>query len=293
MGFYDANCAITSICLGAGEAVLVPLRRVGPERYRPIGLPMTGEYDRLGAIDLAEPPTPSMDLFAAYLAGLDEHRLRLRDDSAPMEPTVVGVVASLERNTTVWLGDLREQGWESMMSLDGDPLVFALISRHVWEGIVADAAPDGAAGELLTEIAGEDPVLGDIYGRHVDQVAREVRELAAVDRFLAGRGLPWRTHVEGDVDFGAQQSLEDFQWWLRWAYEHHGADPVLRVGLDAHAADVAAWLREYEEAEREGTEAAAAVPSPEAVLARLTALKIETATVIEAPDPGHDPGGHD
>ncbi len=287
MGFYDVNCAITSICLGPGEAVLVPLRKLGPETsYRPIGLPMKGQYDRLGAIDLDEPPTPNMALLATYFSGLDEQRLQLREDSAPMDPTIDGVVASLERNTTVWLGDLRERGWASMMSLDGDPLVFALIAPQVWDAIVAAEPPDGAPGELLAELAGMEPALGEIYGAHADQVAREMRELVAVDRFLAARGLPWKTHVEGEVDFGAQQSLEDLEWWLRWAFEHHGDDPVLRVGLDAHAADIARWWREYEEAaqqERERAQAASAEPSLEDMLARLNAMKIESATVAEAP----------
>lgn len=279
MGFYDVNCAITSICLGPGAAVLVPLRKLGPEQYRPIGLPMKGEYDRLGAIDLDEPPTLNMALFAEYFSGLDEQRLQLRADSDPMDPTISGVVASLERNTTVWLGDLRAQGWESMMSLDGDPLVFALISPQVWDAIAAAAPPAGAAGELLAELAVREPVLREIYGAHVDQVADEVRELVAVDRFLTARGLPWKTHVDGEVDFGAQQSLEDLEWWLRWALEHHGGDPVLRVGLDAHAADVERWRREYEEEQQE--QAQAEGPSMEEMLAELTAMKIEAATVVE------------
>lgn len=289
MGFYDVNCAITSICLGPGEAVLVPLRRLGPERHRAIGLPLKGQYNRLGAIDLDE-LTPAMELLVEFFTGLDDHRLELRDDdAAPLSSDVGSVVGWLERNTTVWSGYLMEEGGPPMVSLDGDPLVFALVSTDVWDAIVAAGPPDLSStppSALLAELAGDDPVLVEIYGADVDRVAVEIRELAAVDRFLRARALPWKTHVEGEVDFGAQQSADDLQWWLQWAYGRHGADPVLRAGLDAHALDVERMRREEDEWGREEAEqrqAESTSPSLAELAAQLEATVIETAIGIEPP----------
>lgn len=291
MGFYDVNCALTGIGLGYSEAVLVPLRGHDNATYRPMAIPLRGQYDRLGAIDLED--TANTELIAAYLAALPATRLVVRNPHGPAYPSdtigagIEGAIADLERNTTVWLGDLRERGEDSMVELDGEPLVFTLISPQVWDAIITASADELAgvpAEQLLAELAGPIPVLKELYAAHthVDQIATGLRELTAVDRFLKDRQLPWSTHVEGDFDFGMQQGVEELQWWLAWAYEHRGADPVLRAALDAHAADVERLRREDEDEQQQwaATETASS-PSAAEMLARLDAMTVEKAIALD------------
>ncbi|SDR20661.1 hypothetical protein SAMN04489765_3831 [Tsukamurella pulmonis] len=243
MGTFDVNCAITSVCLGYSEAVWVPLRWLGPQGCRPLGLAMKGRYDGYGGINSMVDSANTAPL-VAFFNGLDSERLSLEDQFYRYrQDTIAEVCAPIAENTALWFawraenGDSDDSG--SMASLDGVPLVHALIARDIWDAIVAadvDGVSSIPAATLLAELA--DPVLDEIYSVHVSDVEQDLRELVAVDRFLRGRGLPWKTHTEGDVDYANQQSASDLEHWLNWAYQRYGDDPVLRSGIDAHAVDV-------------------------------------------------------
>ncbi|CAM3752492.1 MULTISPECIES: hypothetical protein [Tsukamurella] len=251
MGIFDATCGLTGIGLRDSDAVLVPLRRRHDATYLPFALPMYGKHDRAGAISFE--PDRNTDLLFSYFRDLADGRITVDRHYAALGVTTEsldGIMELLERNTSVWLR-FRESDPKAppVIAVDGDPLVFVLVARTVWQAIV-DAA-ESAMGSLDGEfdsVFGPDPIATGIYGCSLNELADRVREIAAVHRFMAAHGMAWRPHSEGFAaqGFGWQQWSDDLEHLLQSARQRFEGDPIIEAGLDAHAADIERVREEYE-----------------------------------------------
>ena len=67
-----------------------------------------------------------------------------------------GLIGLVERNTIMWR--YWGEGAEPLVSIDGDPVVFALLARSIWDAIVESATePPGSVASLLETAFGGTP----------------------------------------------------------------------------------------------------------------------------------------
>ena len=159
MGFFECTCMLTRVSL-IGDATCV-LLRLCDDGFAPITLPLTGEYNRLGAIDgVAENPNSQLivDFFAEHLrtgrfVAVDETTVNETVWPAPSpeyRSVIDGLVGLVERNTTVW--HVLQMGTAPMVAFDGDPIVLSLISQPVWDAIVAGSTTPGGLSVGLSRV---------------------------------------------------------------------------------------------------------------------------------------------
>ncbi len=258
MGCFDVCCAITGVSLAYGDATLVMLRRAPGGAYRPVALPVTGSYDSYGAIGADTDEANGVMITAFFVAETGSPRLfisdRLEWPPKRWEPTINDVI---ERNTTEWVGNAsyhgdhgREPQGAADVTYDGDPIVYTLIARAVWEAITADRAELDNPAETFNQVFGGHAFPAGIYGAGLADVAAQLSELAMVDSFLTGRNLRWVTHTEGIARQGWIEPYhddEDTAQWLHRARTEFADSPAVLAGLDRYHAEQQAWLKSLDE----------------------------------------------
>ncbi|TWS20484.1 hypothetical protein FK529_03830 [Tsukamurella asaccharolytica] len=252
MGMYDVNCAITGVSLTYTEAAMVVLSREPGGVYRPAALPIVGDYDYYGGITPDD--SRNTELIAAGIAQATKSGRYWTDDGWPSggwDPSIHDVISNLVRNMSDWLGlyEEAEPASDSGTTFDGVPLVFALIARPVWDAIVDDGQGAIDLDRAFIEVFGDGALPRALYGCGGGAPSSELKALAAVDRFLATRGMRWQSHADGLAaeGFGRQHSDEEILAWLGRARTEFEDDPVLFAGLGAYEADLTASIAELEE----------------------------------------------
>ncbi|VDR37833.1 Uncharacterised protein [Tsukamurella paurometabola] len=250
---YDVNCAITGVSLTYTEAAMVVLSRKPGGVYRPAALPMVGDYDYYGGIT-PEDSSRNTELIAAGIAQATKSGRYWTDDGWPSggwDPSIHEVISNLVRNMCEWLGLYagEEPPSDSGTTFDGVPLVFALIARPVWDAIVADREGEIDVAGAFGAVFGDEPLPRALYGCGGGAPSSELTALAAVDRFLATRGMRWQSHADGLAGdgFGGQHSHEEMLAWLDRARTEFADDPVLAAGLDAYETVLTASIAELDE----------------------------------------------
>ncbi len=236
VGFYDCRCLVTGVSLKGADAAAVLLQKA--KAYRPIALAMKGNYDRLGTIDMIDTDANTRLVQNYFLAKLqsgefvvDEDYCRVRD-RYPIKD-VEQLLWCFERNTN---------DNPKTALLNGEPVVTALVCRAVWGAIARDAAAGGTATELFAELFDGVPVAEEIYRGKLSEVARHLRELAAVSHFLKRRKTAW-TPTESD----GQHYTEETREYLAAARKTFRGSAVVLAGLKDYEREIADLLEEEEE----------------------------------------------
>jgi hypothetical protein len=188
MGFYDCRCMATGVSLKGSDAALVLLQRAS-RGYRPIALAIKGSYNRFGSIDGIKE-----DANAALVLKYFRERLRAGDlaiHEAYWREWENNKVRDVEQLLSGFERNLNDRDDAAVMN--GQPVVFALISQTVWDTLTRSGPQVGGSpttwfGELFDGVR----VAEEIYRRSLTKVSQPLRELAAVARFLADRGLRWK-----------------------------------------------------------------------------------------------------
>jgi hypothetical protein len=234
MGFYDYRCMATGVSLKGSDAALVLLDEVDG-RHVPIALAITGCYNRLGAIDMINEDANTDLVLAWFLdrmkAGalvIDESELRGEGSESIDIEALLGLI---ERNVTMG---------EDTFVLDGRRLGYALIALPIWEAIVrTSSASEETSEQLFERLFGGRAIPAAIYKDNLGQVADGLRELAAVDDFLGGAGLPWRPPEDPE-----QHYTDDMREHLEGARQVWAHCPALLGGIDAYAQQVGDLLED-------------------------------------------------
>src|SRR5262245_23138792 len=134
MGFYDCRCLLTGVSLKGARVALVLLQPAGDE-YEPISLAIEGSYNRLGSIDNIVDNSHGQlvvgyfqQAIAADEVVCDEEYLRSHG-CWPLAK-LGDLLQACERN----IND------ELCVQLNGQPVVFALISAVVFRTFTTDLA---------------------------------------------------------------------------------------------------------------------------------------------------------
>jgi hypothetical protein len=234
MGFYDQRCMVTGVSLKGTDAALVLLGQTGVAHY-PIALAIKGTYDRLGCIDNIEEDANTALVLAFFQARHRAGELTADLGSANVEDIdgIENLLKVFERNVTMG---------EDAGLLHGRRILYALVCRVVWDALAkAGPAEKGATSALFERLFADVPIAHEIYRGGLTKVARHLRELAAVNHFLAGRGLAWRAPEPESAEQHYDEEMRQFLAEARGTF--HGAPVVLRA-LDDYEGEVADLLEE-------------------------------------------------
>jgi hypothetical protein len=226
MGMYDYRCMITGVSLKGADTVLVLLEEID-KVHRPIALPLKGNYNRLGAIDGVRVDDVNADLILWYFQGKRQSR-KLIVDPAELKhqggmKTIDSLLGLIERNVTESPNTFR---------LDGQPIYFALICKAVWQSIAkAYKVTAGSSKVLFPRLFSGVSIAEEIYEGHRSEVARQMKELAAVTDFLTEHKLPWkRPNPEGEGE-GIQHYGPEMRQYLEEARRRWVGCPAVLEGI--------------------------------------------------------------
>ncbi len=233
MGLYDERCAVSGVSLKGSRSVLVLLGRTGVAHY-PIALPIRGQYNRLGSIDMIDEDENTELIHAYFTARLGSGEFVLDE---PYKRTGVGniekLLAVFERNVVMG---------EDAGLLSGRPVLFAMIDEDVWDAAVkAGNAGEGSSGERFGRLFLDVPVAKAIYRGAVDKVAQHLEELACVCDFLETRGLAWRCRSVAEQHYG--EEVRDYLARAKRAFEDC---PQMLQGLQVYEKNARELLEEDE-----------------------------------------------
>jgi hypothetical protein len=232
MGMYDYRCMVTGVSLKGADTALVLLESVGAS-LAPMALAITGNYNRLGAIDGIDEDA-NTELVLAYFQGkLQSGELVIDEAEAPEGIGDIEVLIQLaERCVT-------EPGSNTIL-LNDKPVVYALICRAVWNSIARAHSPGSTAdGTLLQELFRDGSPGREMYRGQLREVSQPLKKLSAVSRFLAGRGIPWTMSEDPEQHY--EDEMREYLDQARQTF--HDAPEVLR-GLAAYAEEVGDLLED-------------------------------------------------
>jgi len=260
VGAYDCVCMLTGVSLRPTDAVVVLLRQRGEQSYSPIALPVFGGYDSMGGVDAIDEDANAgllVDFFAAQLQTgrfvavdyFNDH-LTWPEPSSDYFSVIDGLIGLVERNTTMWR--YWGEGAEPLVSIDGDPVVFALLARSIWDAIVESAAePPGSVASLLETAFGGDAIAHELYDDHLGEVASALRAFAVVNDFIATHGLSWTPPGAGRYSGDYDQHFGEMVEYLHRARVDWHDNPAIQTGLDRHTEPTMRLLDLWASDERE------------------------------------------
>lgn len=239
MGFYDCRCMLTGVSVDFVGATAVILRCTAAG-YEPVALGLSGEYDGYGTID-GIPDDGNSTLVYEYFAresrsGRFTARIHPLEDLVEFDDdfnldALIGLIESSWSLSPTFEGDDFEV--LPLAVLDGDPLVFALIAQPIWDAVAA------VPGEASLHAAfGEATVPQEIYGSHLADVDRQLRDFAAVHAFVRAHQLRWAPPADPaqryPTEMGSQRDNDENAEFIAQARADYRDSPVLLAGLDAY-----------------------------------------------------------
>jgi len=235
MGFYDCRCMVTGVSLKGAGAALVLLQDSAGE-YCPISLAIKGNYNRLGSIDEIEEDANARLVLKFFLDGLplgtftvDEEALA-REECFPIR-TSEDLLQGFERNINDGPG---------YAALNGQPVVFALIARAVWDTIAQHASPsDESAPIVFQRLFAVSSVGAQIYAGALGEVCTHVGESAAFDALLKERRLPWKPAEDPGQDYP-----EEMRQYLGAARQTFADSAIIMEALRRYEVEVGDLLKD-------------------------------------------------
>jgi hypothetical protein len=215
---------ITGVSLKGADAVVVLLGQTETFCY-PISLGISGQYNRVGGIDQPAREDANMRLV------LNHFRSKQRNGELD--------IATPFANIYELLSEFAEYiDWDDASGRIPGAIVYALICGAIWDAI-ADSAPVASEPTtlLFDQLFAATPEAQEIYSGNLADLAGPVRELAAVNSFMARREIAWTPPELPNQDWP-----EDMRAYLATARQTYQNVPTILAGLDAYEAEVARLL---------------------------------------------------
>jgi hypothetical protein len=263
MGFYHCVCMLTGVSLRPSDAVAVLLRK-RDQSYAPIALPVFGNYDQQGGIDSIEENAHTRLLIEFFTAQLHTGRFVAQDyfhdhliwpePSADYFSVIDGLFGLVERNTTMW--HFSGDGTDPYVTIDGDPVVFALLARPVWDAIVDSAEqPTATDTQLLNSAFGADVIAHDLYDDHLSEVAPALSGFAVVNDFLRAHEVAWTPPGFGRYGTNYHQHFEEMAEYLQRARVDWRDSPAIQTAIDQQAVITQVLLDQWARDEQDDEDA--------------------------------------
>jgi hypothetical protein len=226
MGFYDCRCMITGVSLKGSDAALVLLQG-GAEAWVPIACAIKGNYNRLGAIDGIDEDANTEAILGFFLSKLKSGDFVV--DASYLREFDYYPIGSIERLLAAFERNINDHPGAAV--LHGQPVVFALICRAVWDAIAQAFTSSSHPTNALIQRT-------NIYGNNLASVATHAHELSAVHNFLMRRKLAWQPAQHPEQHY--REEMIDF---LANGKRTFSDSPVVLEGLAHYERAVAELLR--------------------------------------------------
>jgi hypothetical protein len=224
----------TGVSLKGADAALVLLCPAVGE-YVPISLPIKGNYNRLGAIDGVAEDANTRLVLRFFLDGLRSGTFRVDEEYLaghrcfPIR-TIEDLIQGCERN-------MNDGPRHAVFS--GEPVVFALVARAVWDTIARAAPPREPVSAAFQRLFGASPIGSAMYAGALGEVSEHVGEFAAVDAFLRNRGLRWQPS-----EAAGQEYPEEMRQYLAEARQAFADSATIMAALRSYEEEVAELLED-------------------------------------------------
>lgn len=244
MGLYDNRCMVTGLSLKASEVVLVLLHRKG-KVHRPISLGVEGTYNRLGSIDSIYENENTRAILRFFTTELATGRFVVEEDylrthkAFPFEETEQ-LLHAFERN-------INDHSRAAV--LDGEPVTFTLIERHVWDGIALHKQElDESSADCFRGVFGQNEVAKAVYAGLFDESDRAGRlrgidtdliKMFRVQEFLTEQAIPWMHDDEP-----GQHYTDDMREYVSAARRKFKKVPLILDAIDQYEKAVKVFLED-------------------------------------------------
>jgi hypothetical protein len=226
---------ITGVSLKGANTALVLLQQTS-DAYHPIALAITGDYNRLGCIDsIAE--DANTELVLSYF--LQKHASgELVVDAAYLRLHDFYPITDLERLLACFERNMNDN--PSAAVLNGQPLVFALICRVVWDALARSLSVDRSSlTNHFQDVFKDDPVAEEIYRGNLTKTSEQLSEFVAVSDFLAARRIAWKP-----ADDPGQDYPEEMRQYLKEAKQTFRDSAVVLEALQNYEGEVGDLLQD-------------------------------------------------
>lgn len=144
-------------------------------------------------------------------------------------------------------GRVRMREWDSgiagacspIATLDGEPIIHALIAETIWSAITGVTPIEEALDEF-----GAATIPREIYPHHLDALTIQARQMSAICKFVREHDLRWAPAGEPEqrypTDVGCRISEDEATDFYTTARNDYREYPEILAGLDAYAREVAA-----------------------------------------------------
>jgi hypothetical protein len=219
MGFFDYRCMLSGVSLCASRTALVVLEKV-EDRYVPIALPVFGQYNRCGGIDMIREDELTDRLLAFFqstiragAATVDWGEVYWQGALLTELTTIEQLIAAIERGVTMEY---------DCVTLNNRRIVFGLIDLCMWDALSYSTLETAAETE-------RSDTWKAIYAFPVAGFGESVRELNQVEHFMKRQGISWAPPRDPE-----QHSSEETIRYLERATIRFVDEPLLLQGIAAY-----------------------------------------------------------
>jgi len=225
---------VTGVSLKGSQTALVLLQ---PQKkaHQPIALAITGQYDRLGSIDMIDEGENTAIILRYFLNQLTTKAFVVNEgylqisEAFPIE-TIEQLLRGFERN-------INDGG--GIAVLNGQPVVYALIAATVWNAIARAGKPAKDDRATFQKLFKDVPVTKAMYDERLEDVSQELHEFAAVSALLTERNIKWKPPKNFEQHYD-----DDMRKYLRSARTKFRDSEVVLKGLKAYEDEVSDLLED-------------------------------------------------
>jgi hypothetical protein len=220
MGYFDYRCMISGLSLRSSRTALVLLEKLD-NNYVPIGFPIFGQYNRLGAIDMIledENANHILNFFQSRIKSGDIN-INWQDIYWQGEPlseigNIGQLLAAVERGVTMQY---------DCVTFKGRRIIYSLIDYKIWDGLTFFEFENRMSGLVLSDTWKE------IYKQQIPFYGNYIFEFKNVNDFLNKHNIKWVP-----PNNSGQYSEEEENDFLRQTKSKFIDEPLVMDGVSAY-----------------------------------------------------------
>lgn len=220
---------VTGVSLKGADAALVLLQE-GDNCCQPISLAIKGNYNRLGSIDVVEEDASTGLVLKYFLENLQTGAFVV--DAEYLQGHEFYPIDNIERLLGCFERNINDHDQAAV--LNGRRIVFALISKAVWETIArSERSSDNSAVDCFHRLFPDVAIAQGIYRQGESDVSQQLNECWVVNCFLNDQNLTWTM-----TEAGGQHFAEEMLQYLNEARRRFGESDVMRMALDWYEREI-------------------------------------------------------
>lgn len=133
MGLFDYRCMISGLSLKSSKTTLILLEKAG-DNYLPIALPVFGQYNRLGAIDMIEENKNTKDILTFFQSKINSGEIKVDWEEVYWQGEFLKKIENIEQLFTAIERSVTME--YDCVTLNKQRIEYSLINTRIWNEIV-------------------------------------------------------------------------------------------------------------------------------------------------------------